>query len=100
MDLPATIAPRKKSPRKKEILSAICKAYLMLELPKKGETWCEQVLGMEGGENDMDALTLMGEAALVKEEWEAAVRYLDKAFEASGRSNNDVSRVTLWVRFC
>jgi len=88
--LPASIIPKKKSARRREIWHLICKAYLNTNDVRKGEAWCAGVLEMEGGDNDVDALVGMGEAALVKEEWEEAVRYLDKAFETGGRSNNDV----------
>ena len=68
----------------------MCKAYTGIELPRKGEVWCDEVLSMEGGDNDLDALKGKGEACLAKEEWEDATRYLDRAFEASGRSSGDV----------
>jgi DnaJ family protein C protein 3 len=46
---------------------------------------------MPGMEEDEDGLVGRGESLLLKEEWEEAVRVLDKAFDASGRSSRDVS---------
>lgn len=91
-ELPETVVPRKKSVRRREIYHAMCKAYIAIEIPRKAEPWCDEVLGMEGGDNDIDALKGKGEACLVKEEWEDATRYLERAFEASGRSDGDVRR--------
>ncbi|KIJ33171.1 hypothetical protein M422DRAFT_183590, partial [Sphaerobolus stellatus SS14] len=88
--LPSSVVPKKRSPKRMELYAMVCKANLELNTPKKGESYCQEVLEMEGGENNVDALVGMGEASLVSEEWEAAVRYLDKAFEAGGRSNSDV----------
>lgn len=62
----------------------------MLEMYRKGEEWCQKLYDMEGGEEDADALRGLGEAAVVKEEWEEGVRLLEKAFEATGRSDRDV----------
>jgi DnaJ family protein C protein 3 len=45
---------------------------------------------MEGADDDQDGLVGKAEALLLKEDWEEAVRLLEKAFSASGRSNGDV----------
>jgi DnaJ homolog subfamily C member 3 len=88
--LPHNVVPRKKSVRRREIYTAMCKAYTGIEIPRKAEVWCDEVLSMEGGEDDLDALKGKGEASLAKEEWESATRYFERAFEASGRSSGDV----------
>jgi hypothetical protein len=94
--LPQSVVPRKKSVRRREIYSAMCKAYVGIEVPRKAETWCDEVLGMEGGDNDLEALKGKGEACLAKEEWEEGTRYLERAFEASGRSSQDVRRAIVF----
>lgn len=78
------------SPRRETILRALCKSYTNLKQWEMCEQWCTELSRMEGLENDADALVGRGEAALKKEEWEEAVRLLEKAFEASGRSRRDV----------
>jgi len=55
------------------------------------ERWCEELLTLHGCEEDVDGLVGRGEALLGKEEWEEAVKVLEKAFEAGGRSDRDVS---------
>lgn len=98
----------KTSPRRETILRALCKAYTNLRMWDKCEEYCDQLLGMDGLQNDADGLVGMGEAALKKEEWEEAVRIFEKAFEAGGRSNRDVrisqslqnersAEVTFWL---
>ncbi|KAL0948841.1 hypothetical protein HGRIS_008963 [Hohenbuehelia grisea] len=82
--------PRKSSPRRKEIISALCRSYVKLGNIRSGETWCEQLLKMDGAEDDADGLIGRGEALMKKEEYEEAVRVFDKAFEASGRSSHDI----------
>lgn len=41
-------------------------------------------------ENNLDGLTMRAEKALKDEKFEEAVRILEKAFEASGRSSQDI----------
>lgn len=77
------------SPRRKALLRGLCKGHTQLEMFKKGEEWCRLLHGMNDGDADADALRGLGEAALAKEDWEEAVRLLDKAFEATGRSDRD-----------
>ncbi|KAJ7211578.1 hypothetical protein GGX14DRAFT_623107 [Mycena pura] len=79
----------KTSPRRQSLLRSLCKGHTQLEMHRKGEEWCQLLYAMEGGDNDADALRGLGEAMLVKEEWEEGVRYLEKAFEATGRSDRD-----------
>ncbi|KAG9219635.1 hypothetical protein CCMSSC00406_0006043 [Pleurotus cornucopiae] len=82
--------PTKSSPRRKEIVSALCKSYVKLGNVRSGETWCEELLKMDGAGDDPDGLVGRGEALLKKEEYEDAVRAFEKAFESSGRSNRDI----------
>lgn len=89
--LPAGIVPERKSVKRREIYQAACRAYFESKSVKQAATWCKEVTEMEGGENNLDALKALAELSIIDEEWEAAVRYLERAFEASGRSNNDVS---------
>ncbi|KAJ6473119.1 hypothetical protein C8R45DRAFT_1012292 [Mycena sanguinolenta] len=79
----------KVSPRRNSLLRALCKGHTNLDLHRKGEEWCQMLYDMEGGDSDADALRGLGEAALVKEEWEEAVRLLEKAFDATGRGDRD-----------
>ncbi|KAF7333023.1 hypothetical protein MVEN_02408600 [Mycena venus] len=79
----------KVSPRRRTLLRGLCKGHTNLEMYRKGEEWCRMLYEMEGGEEDADALRGLGEAALVKEEWEEGVRLLEKAFEATGRSDRE-----------
>ncbi|CAL1702018.1 unnamed protein product [Somion occarium] len=93
LNLPSDIPlppPKLISPRREMILHALCKAYTQLNQPAKGEQYCIELLNMQGMENDMDGLVGRAEAALKKEEWDDAVRMLEKAFESSGRSNRDI----------
>lgn len=93
-DLPSAVpvrSPKKSSPRREAILRAMCRAYIQLKQPDKAETWCEQLLQMDGMSNDADGLVGLGEAALKGEEWEDAVRFFETAFESSGRTSRDVS---------
>jgi DnaJ family protein C protein 3 len=91
------------SPRRAFILHAACRAYLKLNVPKKGEPWCDELIAMSedtlralsdmgGGTNaEVDPWVVKGEAMLLREEWEEAVRVFERAFESSGCSDRDVS---------
>lgn len=52
----------------------------------------------------MDGLVGRGEAMLGREEWEEAVRAFEGAFEASGKSSQDVRVLLFWsfeeIFFC
>lgn len=82
--------PKRTSPRRQAILRALCKAYTNLKNADLTEKWCGELLSMDGMENDADGLVGRAEAALKNEEWETAVRYLEKAFESTGRSDRDI----------
>lgn len=90
VEVPAHIIPSRVSERRKEIVRGLCVAYVRLEQPRRAEWWCEELLRFEGNGDDIDGLVGRGEALMLNEKWEEAVRTLEKAFEASGRSNQDV----------
>ena len=77
--------PRKSSPRRETILRGLCKSYVRIGQPKKGDVWCQALGQMRGGQEDADALLGQGETLLANEEYEEAVRVMDKAWEACGR---------------
>jgi DnaJ homolog subfamily C member 3 len=83
------------SPRRAILVHALCKAYVQSNLPRKAESWCEELLKMVGREDDLDGLIGRGEILIAKEEYEDAVRVLEKAFEASGRGSREVSQLFL-----
>ncbi|KAI0333394.1 hypothetical protein GY45DRAFT_1319698 [Cubamyces sp. BRFM 1775] len=81
---------KRSSPRRAVILRSLCRAYVKQNQAKKGEQWCAALLEMEGMEDDADGLIGRGEALMAKEEWEEAVRVMERAFEATGRSNREI----------
>ncbi len=83
---------RHTSPRRAVILKALCRAYIRTNQARKGEQWCSALLEMEGHDGDADGVIGYAEALFAREEWEEAVRVLERAFEASGRSDREVSR--------
>ena len=97
IDVPTSVAPLRVSERRKDVYRAMCQAYVKTDQPKKAEWWCDELLRFEGNAEDVDGLVGIGEAALIKEQWEEAVRALEKAFELSGRSSQDVSSGTAVV---
>ena len=82
--------PLRTSPRRAVILKALCRAHVKTGQVKKGERWCGALLGMEGWEDDADGAVGMAEALFKREEWEEAVRVLERAFEAGGRQDREV----------
>ena len=86
------------SPQRQTLVRALCKSYTRLsdnsqstEYKAQMERWCEELLTLEGCKEDIDGLIGRGQALLEKEEWEDAVRALEKAFESSGRSDREVT---------
>jgi len=88
MKLPVGADAKKLSQARKTVYKAACRGYSKDGKPQKAVEWCDEVLKMD--ENDLDALVNRGDLALSKEAWQEAVRAFDKAFEASGRSNQEV----------
>jgi len=90
LGLPSWLAltpPRKSSPRREVVLRGLCKAYVRIGQPKRGEAWCQALGQMQGGDEDADALLGQGEALLANEEYEEAVRVMERAWNASGRND-------------
>lgn len=83
----ALIPARKSSARREIILRSLCKAYVRIGQPKKGEAWCQALSQMQTGNEDADALLGLGEALLANEEFEEAVRVMEKAWDACGRND-------------
>jgi DnaJ family protein C protein 3 len=88
----------KLSIQRQTLVRALCKSFTHLADQSKGDEykrqmgkWCSELLTMEGCADDTDGLVGKGEDHLGKEEYEEAVRVFDKAFEASGRSDRNVS---------
>ncbi|KAG6908134.1 putative NRPS-like protein biosynthetic cluster [Tephrocybe rancida] len=81
----------KTSLRRQGLVRALCKAYTHTGTRKEmiGK-WCEELLSMQGCEEDVDGLVGRGEVLLGKQEWEEAVQVLNKAWEASGQSSRDI----------
>jgi len=96
LQLPLTIIPRKRSPRRLRIYSAACKAYVKSNQVMKGQQWCEETLKID--DRNLDGLIARGEAKLKAEEWDDAVRAFETAFEASGRNNHEVFYLSRWQR--
>ncbi|KAI8576171.1 hypothetical protein K450DRAFT_257968 [Umbelopsis ramanniana AG] len=77
-----------------KLYSLACKTFGQ----KKGDTantkkWCSATLDMD--ENDIDALSNLGELALGEEDFEGAVRLLNKAQEATGGQNRRVQELLM-----
>ncbi|KAI0051477.1 TPR-like protein [Auriscalpium vulgare] len=82
--------PHRYSPRRQELLRALCRSYVQMGQARTGEKWCDELLSMLGSDKDIDGLIGKGEALLVREEWEEAVRAFELAWEASGGGNRDI----------
>lgn len=93
----------KVSPQRQILVKALCKSYTRLadvvksstEYKKQTEKWCEELLTLDGRKEDVDGLVGRGEALLAKQEFDEAVRVLEKAFEASGKGDRDV-RISIY----
>ena len=100
VETPDSVSPLRVSEKRKEIYRAMCQAYVRLDQPKRAEWWCDELLQMKDNENDVDGLVGRGEAAMSNEQWEEAVRAFEKAFEASGRSQEVIVTSSKQMRFC
>jgi DnaJ family protein C protein 3 len=87
----------KRSIQRQTLVRTLCKSFTRLADQSKGEEykkqmgkWCTELLTLEGCEEDVDGLVGQSEEFLAKEEFEEAVRVLEKAFEAGGRGDRNV----------
>ena len=87
----------KVSPQRQTLVRALCKSYTRLsdnsqstEYKVQMGRWCEELLTLEGCKDDVDGSVGSSQALLEKEEWEDAVRALEKAFESTGCSDREV----------
>ncbi|KAG5640914.1 hypothetical protein DXG03_006673 [Asterophora parasitica] len=80
----------KVSQRRQTLVRALCKSYTQLGNKKEVGKWCEELLTLNGCAEDVDGLVGRGEVLLGKQEWEEAVRVLEKAFELSGQGSRDI----------
>ncbi|CED84048.1 dsRNA-activated protein kinase inhibitor P58, contains TPR and DnaJ domains [Phaffia rhodozyma] len=86
---PPSVDLKKISSPRLALWEAACKAHVQLGEVKKAKDACEEVLLMD--EESVDGLVGKAEGLLKDEEWEQAVRVLERAFEIGGRSNQDVA---------
>ncbi|KAF5386533.1 hypothetical protein D9757_005915 [Collybiopsis confluens] len=100
--------PFSHSPRRQILLRALCKSYTNLGTTsalRNADNWCSMLLTMDGCSEDVDAIIGRAEYLLSTEDdvdsssaggttgegcWDEGIRLLEKAFEASGRSNRDI----------
>ncbi|KAF8075747.1 hypothetical protein FPV67DRAFT_1617228 [Lyophyllum atratum] len=80
----------KVSQRRQTLVRALCKAYTQLGTKREMERWCGELVGMEGCGEDVDGLVGVGEGCVGRGEWEEGVRWLERAWEASGQSSRDI----------
>ncbi len=89
--LPISLAPKHNSQSRLALYKLACKSQVGTGSVQGIKKYCEAVLSMKGGEDDIDALVGKGDVAMKEESWEEAVRMLAEAFEKSGRSSQEVS---------
>lgn len=93
-DFPASLAKsgketlRLSEPRRK-LFAGACKALTELGEFSKAAVYCDETLAMQA--DDVDGLVGKAEGLMKAESWEEAVRVLERAFEATGRSSQDVA---------
>lgn len=84
-----SLHPRERSELRTSLYALACKSAVGAgDYTKRGTKWCDEVHSLD--EENQDALVHLGERAMKDEKFEEAVRYLEKAFEASARSNQDI----------
>lgn len=72
-----------------DLYAMACKASVGAnDFGKRGTKWCDVVLSIDP--DNTDALVAKGERLLKDESWDEAVRTLQRAFEATGNSSQDV----------
>ncbi|THH21286.1 hypothetical protein EW146_g263 [Bondarzewia mesenterica] len=93
LELPLNIPitpPRLASPRRQDVMRALCRSYLQLSQARAGERWCDELLRMADMDRDIDGLLGKGEALLAREQWEEAVLMFERAWDASGGGNREI----------
>ncbi|KPV77362.1 uncharacterized protein RHOBADRAFT_51230 [Rhodotorula graminis WP1] len=87
--LPAGDPPlARKSPLLRALTSALCRAYVTLDSPRKAAAACRDALELDP--DDTWALVAKSDELLKGEQYDEAVRVLSAAFEATGRSDRGV----------
>ncbi|WVN88861.1 uncharacterized protein L203_104075 [Cryptococcus depauperatus CBS 7841] len=87
--LPAKLHPKENSQMRLDLYALACKAAVGAnDFSRKCTHWCEEVLKMDA--DNVDAIISRGERMLKDEDWENAVRTLERAFELSGRSSQEI----------
>lgn len=71
------------------LYSTLCRAYVTLNVSKKMEVACANILARDG--EDIWGLVGKGEKLMAEEDWEEAVRVFNDAFEKTGKNDRDVS---------
>jgi DnaJ family protein C protein 3 len=74
-----------------KIFSLACELSAIQKDMEKAETWCSATLELD--DNNQEALKQLGEMKLNANEFEEAVRYLDKAFESSGKQDHQIRQL-------
>ncbi len=86
--LPSRFDPMNKSQKKLEIYALACRAAVGANVMPKVTKWCDITCHMDP--ENVDALIGRGERLLKDENWEEAVRVLNKAFDNQGKTSQDV----------
>lgn len=76
--------------KKHEALQALCEAHVHLKDPKQALTWCNQAIAVN--DKDWESYCNKGEAEILLEDYDSAIRNYQKASELSGQNE----RVSLW----
>lgn len=82
----------KASERRKTLVRALCKAHTHLGAKREMERVCEELLGMDGCADDPEGLIGRAEALIGKEEYQEALKVLEKAWDVSGRNRRDIQQ--------
>jgi DnaJ family protein C protein 3 len=88
--LPPTLRPNETSESRLHLYALACKAAVSANdfTKSRGMKWCDEVYAMD--DQNSDALIAKGEKAIKEEKYEEAVRVLEKAFEVTGRSSQEI----------
>lgn len=88
--LPPTLRPNETSESRLHLYALACKAAVGANdfTKSRGMKWCDETFAMD--DQNSDALIARGEKAMKEDNFEEAVRMLEKAFEVTGRSSQDI----------